>query len=165
MNGSLSPARMHEFRDEIGDDPDIFLIDRTLDRSETLGLIAAIDCVLSLHRSEGFGLLIAEAMLLHKPVIATDYSATTELVTPQTGLSVDYKLVPVGEGQYPFHDGQVWADPDIGHAAWQMARVCDSHGTELMTNLTAAAHAHVRHCNSRRRVGEHLARRLSRLIG
>jgi glycosyltransferase involved in cell wall biosynthesis len=164
MNGSLSPDRMQAFRAEIADDPDIFLIDQTLGRKETLGLIAATDCILSLHRSEGFGLLIAEAMLLNRPVIATDYSATTEFVTPQTGLPVDYKLVPVGEGEYPLHDGQVWADPDIAHAAWQMARVYEGAGTEFVTDMTAAAREHVLRRHSRRRVGELQARRLNRLL-
>ena len=104
-------------------DPDVLLIERTLSRHETLQLIGCCDAVVSLHRSEGLGLLISEAMHLGKPVIATDYSATTELVTHQTGWPVDYRLVPVREGEYPFHADQVWAEPDEAHAAWQMRSV------------------------------------------
>jgi glycosyltransferase involved in cell wall biosynthesis len=123
MNGALVPEQLGAFRAEIGDDPDIFLVDTTLPRDETLGLIAATDAIVSLHRSEGLGLLIAEAMLLGKPVIATGYSASREFVTDATGYPVGYQLVPVREGEYPFHEGQVWAEPDVAHAAWLMRRL------------------------------------------
>jgi glycosyltransferase involved in cell wall biosynthesis len=125
MNGDVVPDAGRTMRETLREDPDISLIEKTLTREETLALIAACDAVVSLHRSEGLGLLVAEAMVLGKPVIATDYSATTELVTPDTGWPVDYCLTPVREGMYPFHEGQVWADADIDHAAWQMRRVGD----------------------------------------
>jgi glycosyltransferase involved in cell wall biosynthesis len=125
MNGARAPEQLATFQAAIGDDPDIFLVDATLSRSETLGLIAATDALVSLHRSEGLGLLIAEAMLLEKPVIATDYSASREFVSDTTGYPVGYELVPVCEGDYPFHEGQVWAAPDVAHAAWLMRRLCD----------------------------------------
>jgi glycosyltransferase involved in cell wall biosynthesis len=108
---------------ELRSDPDVHLMEDTLSRSATLQLIDCCDAVVSLHRSEGLGLLIAEAMELGKPVVATDYSATTELVSTQTGWPVDYRLVAVPEGHYPFHAGQVWAEPDETHAAWQMRSV------------------------------------------
>jgi glycosyltransferase involved in cell wall biosynthesis len=125
MNADLVPDSARPMREALQDDPDIILIEKTLTREETLALIFACDAVVTLHRSEGLGLLVAEAMVLGKPVIATDYSATTELVTPDTGWPVDYCLTPVHEGMYPFHEGQFWADADIDHAAWQMRRVMD----------------------------------------
>jgi len=76
-------------------------------------------------------------MALGKPVIATDYSATTELVTPETGWPVDYRLIPVCEGTYPFHQGQVWAEADIDHAGWQMRRVVDDQ-PEVERRVAAA---------------------------
>jgi glycosyltransferase involved in cell wall biosynthesis len=123
MNGALVPDQFDAFKQVIDNDPDIILIDQTLSRAETLGLIAAIDSVISLHRSEGLGLLIAEAMLLGKPVIATDYSGSREFVTNNTGYPVEFKLVPVRNGDYPFAEGQVWAEPDVAHAAWHMRRL------------------------------------------
>lgn len=120
MNGARFPKQVAAFRAEIGDDPDVVLIDQVLSRADTLGLIAACDAVVSLHRCEGLGLLVAEAMALGKPVVATDYAATTELVHPGTGYPVDYRLVPVRPGEYPMAEGQVWADPDLDHAAWLM---------------------------------------------
>jgi glycosyltransferase involved in cell wall biosynthesis len=165
MNGACAPARLLSLRAEIGGDPDIYLLDQTLSREETLGLISLTDCVVSLHRSEGLGLLVAEAMLLGKPVIATDYSATTEFVTPQTGLAVDYRLVPVQDGEYPFGEGQVWAEPDVAHAAWQMGRVFTDAKAELVASMIARAREHIRRNHGRARVGQLQARRLRRLIG
>ena len=142
MNGTLAPVASAALHAQIADEPDIQLIDRTMTREDTLALIASTDCILSLHRSEGFGLLIAEAMMLGKPVIATDYSATTELVSPQTGFPVAYKLTKVAAGQYPFGEGQVWADPDVDHAAWQMARVYyDADGALVRPTILNAYNA------------------------
>jgi glycosyltransferase involved in cell wall biosynthesis len=123
LNADLAPEQSRALRDELRGDPDVILIERTLSREETLQLIAACDAVVSLHRSEGLGLLLVEAMSLGKPVISTDYSATTEFVSPATGWPVDFSLVPVVEGEYPFHEGQVWANVDEDHAAWQMRQV------------------------------------------
>jgi glycosyltransferase involved in cell wall biosynthesis len=122
LNGNHAAGDLEDLRDTIASDPDVTLIDGTLTRDETLGLINACDCVISLHRSEGLGLLVAEAMAMGKPVIATDYSATTEFVLPSTGYPVNYRLIPVKEGQYPFANGS-WADPDRGHASWLMRRI------------------------------------------
>ena len=165
MNGRQAAAQLLALRAEIGDDPDIYLLDQTLSREETLGLISVADCVMSLHRSEGLGLLVAEAMLLGKPVIATDYSATTELVTPQTALAVDYRLVPVRDGEYPFGAGQIWAEPDVAHAAWQMECVFAGAESEPVTSMIARAREYVRGNHSRAHVGQLQARHLQRLIG
>ena len=158
MNGALVADRFAEFREEIGGDKDIFLIDATLSRAETLALIAATDAILSLHRCEGLGLLIAEGMLLEKPVIATDYSASQEFVTDTTGYPVRYQLVPVGEGEYPFPEGQVWAAPDVAHAAWLMRRLCDE--PRRADPLVAAAASYLRQHHSRATIGRLQAARL-----
>jgi glycosyltransferase involved in cell wall biosynthesis len=125
MNGATVPDKLTRFRKDLADHPDIFLIDGTLSRTDTLALIASTDAVVSLHRSEGLGLLIAEAMLLGKPVIATDYSASRDLLSAATGYPVTFKLVPVRDGEYPFAEGQVWAEPDLSHAATLMRQLCD----------------------------------------
>jgi glycosyltransferase involved in cell wall biosynthesis len=94
-----------------------------LARPRAIALLALSDCFLSLHRSEGFGRGPAEAMLLGKPVIATDYSGTRDFATPETALLVDYRLVPVGAEEYPGAEGQVWAEVDLDHAASAMRRL------------------------------------------
>ena len=143
-------------------DPDIFLIDATLSRHETLGLIGATDAVVSLHRSEGLGLLIAEAMLLGKPVIATGYSASREFLTDATGYPVGYQLVPVREGEYPFHEGQVWAAPDVAHAAWLM-RSLQEDPTRALPRVTQAAN-HLKEHHSRIAVARKQIARLRALV-
>lgn len=118
-------------------EPGVVLIDQLLSREQSLQLMGCCDAVVSLHRSEGLGLLVAEAMQLGLPVVATDYSATTELVSPHTGWPVACKLVPVPEGAYPYHQGQVWAEPDVVHAAWQMRQVY-RHRAEAARRASAA---------------------------
>jgi glycosyltransferase involved in cell wall biosynthesis len=140
LNADKVPASSQTLREMIEDDPDIILIERMLSREETLALISACDAVVSLHRSEGLGLLVAEAMVLGKPVISTDYSATTELITPRTGYPVDYTLISVKEGDYPFAESQVWADADVDHAAWQMRQVFRG---EAVGTRVAAARQHI----------------------
>jgi hypothetical protein len=123
LNGTLDAPGADRLREMAAADARIVLVDRTLTRRQMTDLTASCDCVLSLHRSEGFGLLIAEAMMLGRPVIATDYGATAELLTPATGFPVAFRMVRVGENDYPFASGQSWADPDLPHAAWQMRTV------------------------------------------
>ena len=98
---------------EVGDDSRIHLIDRVLRQHEMRQLTASCDSFLSLHRSEGFGLGIAEAMFLGKPVVATNYSGNTDFTHHDNCCLVDYQLIPVEEGHYVFPEGQVWADPDV----------------------------------------------------
>ena len=81
------------------------------------------DSYVSLHRSEGFGLTIAEAMLIGKPVITTGYSGNMDFTTKKTSLLVDYKLIPVQQGDYPFAKDEMWADPDIEQAGDYMQKL------------------------------------------
>ncbi len=128
VNSSFAPEEYKKLRCEIDPRLDIRFVDKDLSRCEMLGLVGSVDCVVSLHRSEGLGLLVAEAMALGVPVIATDYSATTELISPATGYPVDYKLIQLAAEEYPFGAGQVWADPDASHAAWQMRLAVEQAG-------------------------------------
>jgi glycosyltransferase involved in cell wall biosynthesis len=110
-------------RDAIVENDDVVLFDRTLNRMDMLALVAGAACVLSLHRGEGLGLLVAEAMACGVPVVATDYGGSTDLLTPETGFPVDFRLIPVPKDAYPFWEGQVWADADVDHAAWSLREV------------------------------------------
>ena len=122
-NPEIAPDRTPYLR-ALGDGhPDIFLLEGRPDGFERASLIAATDAVLSLHRSEGLALLCAEAFRAGKPIIATGYAATRELLTERTGYPVGFRLVPVPEGLYPRVVPQNWAEPDIVHAAWLMQRL------------------------------------------
>jgi glycosyltransferase involved in cell wall biosynthesis len=109
-------------------DSRIYIIDRTLLRGQIDTLINLADCFVSLHRSEGFGFGMAEAMALGKPVIGTDYSGNTDFLTDKTGFPVSYRLLAVAPGAYPGGGDQVWAEPDVEHAAWLMRRVVAGKG-------------------------------------
>jgi hypothetical protein len=106
-----------------GADERISLISRSMSRGILLDLYRSLDCFVSLHRSEGFGRNIAECMLLGMPVIATDYSGNLDFTRPGTAALVPSEMVPVREGEYPFGQGQVWADPSTSHAADHMRRM------------------------------------------
>lgn len=112
-----------DLKERIKDLPNVHLIDRTLSREMTYGLMQASDCYLSLHRAEGFGLTLAESMYLEKPVISTNWSATTEFVNASNGCPVDFKLVELTKNHGPYKKGQLWADPNPAHAAQYMVRL------------------------------------------
>lgn len=99
------------------------LIGETLSRADVYALEAACDCFVSLHRSEGFGLAVAESMYLGKPVIATGWSATSEYLDNQNGFPVRYSLVELDRNHGPYSKGSIWAEPEVGHASELMRRV------------------------------------------
>ena len=103
----------------------ITVIDQSLSRDDMMSLMAGIDCYVSLHRSEGFGLGMAEAMALEKPVIATAYSGNAEFVTESTGFPIPFTLKPVRPHEYVHTGGQVWAEPDEDACAAAMLLVVD----------------------------------------
>ncbi|HET6575551.1 MAG TPA: glycosyltransferase family 4 protein [Fimbriiglobus sp.] len=102
------------------------LIDELMPRSDLLALMAACDCYVSLHRSEGLGLGMAETMLMGKPVIATGYSGNLDFMTPETSYLVEYERVPIPESVTQYPRGSHWAEPSVEHAAELMRRVYDN---------------------------------------
>ncbi len=110
----------------VRDLPGTVLLTDTLSRADIYALEAACDCFVSLHRSEGFGLAVAECMWLGKPVISTDWSATAEFVTPENGCPVRARLVTLEQNHGPYAKGSTWADPDPAHAAeWMQELFAD----------------------------------------
>jgi glycosyltransferase involved in cell wall biosynthesis len=102
------------------------IMTETLSPAATLALTAAADIVMSLHRSEGFGLVAAEGMLLGKAVVATNWSATMEFMDEGCAALVRSELIAVEDsrGVYAVRDA-VWADPDLWHAADWLRRLAD----------------------------------------
>ncbi len=123
MNGSFRPQAVDEVRWRIGARPDIQLIDQHVDQRTYAALIARCDCYVSLHRAEGFGLTLAEAMALGKPAIATGYSGNLEFMTPTNSYLVDYALTRVGPNAEMYPADGTWAEPDVDHAAALMRQV------------------------------------------
>ncbi len=115
----------------------ITIINHTLNRGGVLDLYRVCDCYVSLHRSEGFGRGMAEAMMLGKPVIATGFSGNMDFTREHTAGLVNHQPCQVGEDDYPFGAGSTWAEPDIEHAAWWMRRMANER--DLCTRLVPAA--------------------------
>jgi glycosyltransferase involved in cell wall biosynthesis len=110
-----------------------------LTRDELSGLMRAADCYVSLHRAEGFGLTIAEAMALGKPVIATSYSGNTDFMTASNSYPVDYRIVPVERDYGPYLRGMTWAEPDLDQAIELMREVVDDRAGATSRGRRAAA--------------------------
>ena len=104
---------------------DIRVWDETLDRSDQMALVVAADCVVSLHRSEGLGLHLAEAMWLGTPTIATRYSGNLDFMNDDNSLLIDADLINVEHGQGVYPPTARWADPDLVQAAAAMRRIAD----------------------------------------
>jgi glycosyltransferase involved in cell wall biosynthesis len=104
-------------------DKRIKVVNWSMARDEMNALIAACDCYISLHRSEGFGLGMAEAMALQKPVVGTDFSGNREFLTEETGFPIPYVLRPLMRGEYPMGEGESWAEPDLEAAIDRMRSV------------------------------------------
>lgn len=120
-------------------DPRVEVRDGYISRDELLGLVAAADAFVSLHRSEGFGRGPAEAMLLGKPVILTDYSGTQDFADADVALLVPCRLVPVAPDEYIGVEGQRWAEPDVAAAAAHMRWVLHNPDAARALGLRAQA--------------------------
>jgi glycosyltransferase involved in cell wall biosynthesis len=123
INGDRHPGALAELRRSIASDERIRLHDGFFGRTELLSLLNAADTFVSLHRSEGFGLQIAESMFLGKSVIATGYSGNMDFMTEDNSFPVRYGMRALDAGEYPECHGQRWAEPDLQHAA-QLMRQC-----------------------------------------
>ncbi len=102
------------------------VIEDTFRHGDVEALIRCADCIVSLHRAEGFGLVLAEAMLFEKPVIATGYSGNLDFTTPSTAFLVSYELQRVGPENPPYPEHCFWANPRIDDAANQMRIVYEN---------------------------------------
>jgi glycosyltransferase involved in cell wall biosynthesis len=116
----------------------IRLIEGMLPEADMAGLMAAADIVISLHRSEGFGLVPAQAMALGKPVIATGWSGNVDFMNNDNSALVSYSLIPVHDPEGAFDaDGQKWADANVEEAAVWLRRL--SGDADLRARMGAAA--------------------------
>lgn len=158
INGEQNPEALAGLKVALGDDPRIFWVDGYLTTEAMRGLLNTADAYVSLHRAEGLGLGMAESMYLGKPVIATDYSGNTEFMNADNSCLVSYSKVPVRAGEYPYHEGQFWADPDIDSAATWMSRLVNEPGLSATVGANAAAFMRAHH--SRRVMAHAIADRV-----
>ena len=120
------PDDFAQLQSAVADLPNVRLDTRTLPMADSHALMVACDIVLSLHRSEGFGLVPAEAMLLGIPVVATGWSGNMEYMDPASAALVPYILISARDPRGVFEaPGATWADPDLGAAAAHLMRLAD----------------------------------------
>jgi glycosyltransferase involved in cell wall biosynthesis len=143
-------------------DPRIHVVNQVWSREEVDSFLWMCDCYVSLHRSEGFGLGLAEAMARSKPVIATDYSGTTDFVNAATGYPVPFTLIEVEPGEYPhYQPGQYWAEPNIESASNHMRSIY--HQRDDARSIGIAARDFILREHSPERVGQVISDRLKAL--
>ena len=123
INASHHENDRQELQEAMRDLPDVTFIDTTLTRQQTWDLEMCCDILLSLHRAEGFGLIIAEMMFLGKPVVATGWSANMDFMDITNSVPVDFELRPLPASMGPYEAGVPWAEPDIQHAAAALRRL------------------------------------------
>ncbi len=124
--------------------PNTYVIDRSLSYPEVLALSASCDVYVSLHRSEGLGLNLLEAMALGKPVLATGWSGNMDFMNAENSCLVGHDLVPVVANHPAYQPaaigpGQLWAEPNVTEAVAWMQQLADN--TALRTNKGAQARA------------------------
>jgi len=136
--GAHYPEGMAQLRAAIGDDPAIELSTSALDRAGYWRWLGRPDLFASLHRAEGFGLGLAEAMCAGVPTLATGWSANAEYMNENNSLIVKYSLIPVIDPQRKYASGNGrWAEPDVADAAAQMRRAAAE--PMLLQRLAATA--------------------------
>ena len=118
----------------------VFFIEQTLDTAGALDLMASLDAYVSLHRAEGYGLTMAEAMYLRKPVVATGYSGNIDFMDADTALLVDHDIVATTVAHGPYPAGTRWAEPRIESCVRQLRALEDA---ALRKALGARARARV----------------------
>jgi len=139
----------------------VVFLDHFLTRQELYDLQACCDCMLSLHRAEGFGLGLAEMMYLGKPVVATGWSGNMEFMTPMNSFPVEYELRKLVKDNGAYEAGQEWAEADTGHAADCLRRLVDDPG--LAHSVGERAAIAIRQQLSPLAIGKRYRKRLSHL--
>ena len=137
----------------------VTVLDEVLTRALSFGFIQMCDCFVSLHRAEGFGLCLAEAMLMGKPVIATNYSGNLAFMHPGNSLLVDYALTEIVEDNPIYKKGNHWAEPSIDHAA-ELMRYCYNNPTQAAA-LGATGQIEVKQKLSLTAAGQRMAEQLA----
>ena len=122
-SGGQFPDAVQRLRERIRRDPRIELIEAHLSPEDLDGLYAEADVLLSLHRAEGFGLTLAEAMAAGLPVVATGYSGNLDFMPPGSAVLVPARLVPIQRSEGDYRQGWLWAEPDGDAAAAALRRL------------------------------------------
>jgi glycosyltransferase involved in cell wall biosynthesis len=138
LHPEADPASMDVLRQRAKEDPRVVLLEGALTEGEVHAMLRSCDVYCSLHRSEGFGLTMAEAMAYGKPVVATGYSANLEFMDVSTSYLVGYGMTELQRDEGPYPRGAHWADPDLDHAAALLRTVYENPLEARRTGQRAA---------------------------
>jgi glycosyltransferase involved in cell wall biosynthesis/SAM-dependent methyltransferase len=163
INAEHYPHDHDRVRVAAGGHEHIVLIDDYLEPVDKDRLVASCDCYVSLHRSEGFGITMGEAMYLGKPVIATGYSGNVDFMTRENSYLVDHELAAIGPGADPYPAEATWAEPDLDHAAALMREVFDDPAEAQRRALRGQAD--IRASHSLVAAGTKMSQRLTTVAG
>lgn len=141
--------------------PNIVVMDGFVPEAEKHALMLGCDCYVSLHRAEGFGIPLAEAVSLGKPVIATGYGGSLDFLSPDDCYLVRHTITTVGEDASHYPPSGVWAEPDVEHAASLMREVFDDRAAATERGRRAALRIATTH--SLDAVGRVVERRLGEI--
>jgi glycosyltransferase involved in cell wall biosynthesis len=139
------------------------LINRVLPRIDMLQLMNSCDSLISLHRSEGFGLHLAEAMAMGKAVVATNWSGNTDFMNSTNSYPVEFKLVEIEEGYGPYRKGNVWAEPNLNHAVESLKQVIENQRNNPAEVYNKCKKSILK-CLSQERISELIHKRITNII-
>lgn len=159
VSSEAFPAEAEALAEAASKHPDIHLIGEMVDAKVKNAMIQSCDCYISLHRSEGLGLTMAEAMYFGRPVIATAYSGNLDFMTEENSYLVENSMVKIGEDAGPYPADAKWAEPDLEHAAALMSQVFAQQEDAAERGRRAAAD--IRRTHSPRATGERIEARLA----
>lgn len=117
---------LKEIQDKLGEYSNIYYITQIMDKIVVNSLIRTVDVFVSLHRAEGFGLVMAEAMLNDTPCIATNWSSNTEFMNEDVACMVDYTFTTLKKDAAPYKKGAKWADANTDTAAGYMKELAEN---------------------------------------
>jgi glycosyltransferase involved in cell wall biosynthesis len=141
--------------------PDVQIVEGYVSAADKNSMIASADCYVSLHRSEGYGLTLAESLLFGKPVIATRYGGNLDFMSPDGSWLVDAEMVPIGAGKDPYPAEGEWAQPDVAQASRYMREIFDDPAAAR--ERAARGAERIRRTHSPRAAGATMAARLELL--
>ena len=154
-------VKLDSLLEEIKSHPNILIMETPHSRLEINALLSLIDCFVSLHRSEGFGLAPAEAMCLGKATIITNWSGSIDYMTADNCKAIDFELIRIEKTLGPYKAGQRWAEPDLEQAAAAMRELAAD--PELTAKLGNNARETIRQFFSPTAVGKKMLSRLEEI--
>lgn len=163
LHGDRFPEQLALLEDWADRRDDVVVWDEQLSRADQMAFLGALDGLVSLHRAEGFGAHLAEAMWLGTPVVATGYSGNLDFMNPTNSMLVGHTMTTIVDGGGIYPSGARWADPDLDHAAEQLRRLVGDDATRA--ELSRVARATMAAAPGDADVAADVARRLHRTGG